>query len=106
MKPRVHRLAFPALILALLACLPNAIQLHAAPERPKPDNAALRYWVGFVLLPQEKEDESLLEAWDTTPLGGRVDALLKSADYPLQCLHDGAAIAKCDWGLKYEEGPA
>jgi hypothetical protein len=103
MKPRPHYV----LLLALLACLPSPIPLQAAPpERPKPDNAALLYWKAFVLMPQSKEDESYLDAWDTTPLGARVDELLKSADYPLKALHDGAAVAKCDWGLNYEEGPA
>lgn len=105
MKPRTRFFARPAaLALALLTCLPPALTTQAA-ERPKPDNAALRYWMAFVLMPQSKEDESYLDAWDTTPIDARVDELLKSADYPLRCLHDGAAIAKCDWGLNYEEGP-
>lgn len=68
-------------------------------------NAALRYWPAFHFLPATTpEQEKLLTDFRTAPLDADAKALTAAADLSLRYLRDGAAQARGDWGLEYEQG--
>lgn len=103
---RIHsrkHLSFAPLTAVLLLAFAGGAATAA--EQPKPDNAALRYWQAFALMPQSKDQEQFINAWETVPLSTLTADLVKDGGYALSCMHGGAALDRCDWGLNYEEGP-
>jgi hypothetical protein len=69
-------------------------------------NAALKYWQAFAALPKQTDAEinELVAQWRTMPLDARAKELLAQSAYSLQMMHRGAAVAKCNWGIGYEDG--
>jgi hypothetical protein len=79
----------------------------AAPEKQGlAANAALKYWQAFGVLPRRDEgQENLLREWNTAPLGDAGRKLVDAARDSLACLHRGAKLRDCEWGLDFEDGP-
>lgn len=73
------------------------------------ENAALKYWLAFDLLPLRQFDDKLYEAIDAsiTTLS-KVDeslvALVGASERALRELHRGASLPQCAWGLSTEDG--
>jgi hypothetical protein len=102
----MSRSIFAALVPTFLWLAPL---VHAQAPDPKPDtsgNAAIQYWQAFALMPTlDKDDEKLLENWNTVPLDDpQVKKLLEGSQASLMFLQRGAAMKSCDWGLKYDDG--
>jgi hypothetical protein len=79
----------------------------AAPEKQDPAaNAALKYWQAFGALPRrDKDQENLLQEWNTAPLGDAGRKLVDAGRDSLVYLHRGAKLRDCEWGLDFEDGP-
>jgi hypothetical protein len=103
------------LALAMLARLALPAPLAAQQARPilaqTADNAALMYWQAFALMPNlDKEQEKLLQdinnvaEWQKLPLHPEAQKLVEASQASLMYLHRGAKIARCDWGLDYNDG--
>jgi hypothetical protein len=97
-------LVVPLLSVALFVPTPAAAQAPDAKRIPGP-NAALKYWQAFAFLPTlDKDQEKLLQDWNTVPLDA---AALKLIDKYRTCrpyLHRGAKLRHCDWSPDYEDG--
>jgi hypothetical protein len=69
------------------------------------DNAALKYWTAFGLLPSlDKDQEKLLEEWNKVPLDAAALKLIDESRMSRQYLLRGARLPRCDWSLDYEDG--
>jgi hypothetical protein len=76
------------------------------------DNAALRYWSAFAQMrdfamtdEQAKETNLILEG--TAPYDdSKYRDLLEKNQFALKVMARGTNIARCDWGLDYQLGPA
>jgi hypothetical protein len=97
----------------IAALLPISLLLAPLAQAQIPDsdphtagNAALQYWQAFVLMPTlDKEQEELVEKWSTVSLDDpQVAKLVENSRTSLMFLHRGAAMANCEWGLKYDDG--
>ena len=100
---RFARAASAMVALALLSPLAAAAQ----PPEPSPlaGNAAVQYWQAFHHMPTlAKEQEDLLNNWQTTPLDDAAVNLITSSKASLMYLHRGAKLPGCDWGLDYNDG--
>jgi hypothetical protein len=85
---------------ALLLPPPAAAQAPAAA-----DNAALKYWTAFALLPAlDKDQQKLLDGWNKAPPGAAAAQLLERSRNSLVYLHRGAKLPRCDWAPDYEDG--
>ncbi len=69
-------------------------------------NAALSYWQAFATMPHltDAEQNRLTSQCLTMPLDARARELVDQAEYSLQMMQRGAALAHCDWGIGAEEG--
>ena len=96
------RLGFLVAPLAGLAlCAPASAQ----PTPKGDDNAALKYWQAFGLMPTlAKDQEKVLHEWEKTPLNPAAHVLIDQGKNSLKYLHRGAKLARCDWSLDYEDG--
>jgi hypothetical protein len=91
-------------ILALLWPLPALAQTPAAKPDPG-NNAALKYWQGFALMPRrDKDNERFFSGWDKVPLDDEAQKMIASSGVALTYLHRGAQIGSCTWGLNLDEG--
>src|SRR6266481_1475288 len=70
------------------------------------DNAALKYWRAFALLPHlsDKEQEKLRSGAQTSPLDARIKELLAKCEPAFHELHHGSRIARCAWSISLEDG--
>jgi hypothetical protein len=77
-------------------------------ERPsKPENAALKYWQAFGLLPRlDAEREKILAERDTVLFDDATKKLLEDTKSAIMLMRRGAAVRNCDWGLDLvQDGP-
>jgi hypothetical protein len=96
----------PRTLCALLGALALLGLPQTAGAADPATNAALKYYQGFELLTRlDKEQQKLLEQWDTIPLDGAAVKLLDDGRHTLLYLQRGAKLAHCNWGLDYEDGP-
>jgi hypothetical protein len=101
---RLWRVVALFLSPALLLPSPAAAQAPAA-QPGAGDNAALKYWTAFALLPAlDKEQQKLLDGWNTAPLDAAALRLLERSRNSLVYLHRGAKLPRCDWAPAYEDG--
>jgi hypothetical protein len=90
--------------LALLGPLPALAEAPAAKPDPG-NNAALKYWQGFALMPRrDKDNERFFSEWDKVPLDDAAQKMVASSSVALKYLHRGAQIGPCTWGLNLDEG--
>ncbi len=70
------------------------------------ENAALQYWQAFnQMQPLDKDQQKILEEWQTTKLDDpAVEKLLAASQSSLMYLHRAARMPRCDWGLDYGDG--
>lgn len=104
----------PRTVPAVLAVF-SIMMLYAALARAQDpgksarlgENAALRYWTAFAVMPKlDAQQQKLLSAQP----GAEVDAaaaakLIEDGRNALLYLRRGAAIGPCDWGLPRGDGP-
>jgi hypothetical protein len=94
-----------ALLLSAALCLPSFAAAQPPQAQPAADNAALKYWTAFALLPAlDKDQQKLLEGWNTAPLDAAALKLLERSRNSLVYLHRGAKLPRCDWAPAYEDG--
>jgi RNA polymerase sigma factor (sigma-70 family) len=76
----------------------------AAPDRGA--NAAPRYGQAFVALRRVPGagGEKLAAECLTMPLDAHAREVVTRAAYALRMMHRGAALARCDWGARWDEG--
>jgi hypothetical protein len=100
------------LILSMI--LVAGLTTGSAPAQQKVklgENAALRYWSAFAQMQdsaitdqQVKELSAILDG--TTPYDdSRYKDLIEKNKHALETMARGTALANCDWGLDYEQGP-
>ena len=69
------------------------------------DNAAMKYWQAFALLPLlDKDQEKLLQDWNKVSLDEAALNLIERSRMSRVYLHRGAKLPRCDWSLDYEDG--
>src|SRR5438132_10977318 len=70
------------------------------------DNAALKYWRAFLLMPHfsEEEQEKLRLRAQTAALDDKVKDLVFRSDAAFHELHHGAQVAHCAWSMNIEDG--
>lgn len=94
------------LLLTVPLLLPSSV--CAQPPDAKSDladNAALQYWQAFAMMPTlDKEQEKLLENWNTVPMDAAALRLIDSSAQSRLLLYRGAKLPHCDWGLDYNDG--
>jgi len=68
-------------------------------------NAALKYWQAFATLPKLTDAEltRLVAECVTMPLDASTMQQVMKSGYALGMMHQGARLARCDWGLGWEE---
>jgi len=102
------RLVRFAMLLLGLTFLAQAVATAQVPDGRSDlaTNAALQYWQAFSQMPTlDKDQERVLGEWSTVSLDEpAVNKLLDASRASLMYLHRGAALAKCDWGLDYNDG--
>jgi hypothetical protein len=90
-------MSLAVLLMAALGTMPEA------DARPAGANAALHYWQALVLLPHAETltpaQKALLTNVRKASLNDATPAFIDSYRSSLRCLHRGAAIGPCDWGL-------
>ena len=85
--------------------IPVGAQAPAA-NRDLKDNAALKYWQAFGLLPRpDKARAKVLDDWKSVPLDAAALKVIEDSKEALIYLHRAAQIGPCDWGLSLEDGP-
>src|SRR5262245_32114885 len=68
-------------------------------------NAALQYWQAFDLMPNfDKDEEKIIDEWKTVPINEAATKLINSSYGSIQFLNRAAKMARCDWGLDYDDG--
>ncbi len=68
-------------------------------------NAALRYWKAFAVMPDLSDDErETLRNQPDSPLGEQARGIVARAGPSLRLMHVGALIEPCDWGNDLSEG--
>lgn len=88
-------------LVGLALCAPASAQ----PAPKGDDNAAMKYWQAFGLMPTlTKDQEKILHEWDKTPLDAAARKLIAQGKNSLKYLHRGAKLARCNWSLDYEDG--
>jgi hypothetical protein len=92
-------------IFLVLVC-PVAANAQAPDERSDlATNAALQYWQAFSQMPTPSEaQKKLVEDLTSDPRDPEAEKLLAASQTSLMYLHRGAALARCDWGLEYNDG--
>ncbi|HZL90664.1 MAG TPA: hypothetical protein VFB96_20010 [Pirellulaceae bacterium] len=102
----MSRLIFAALVPICLLLSPLAQAQIPDSDPHTAGNAALQYWQAFALMPTlDKEQEELVGKWTTVSLDDpQVMKLVENSRTSLMFLHRGAAMANCEWGLKYDDG--
>jgi hypothetical protein len=95
-----------AVLSTFLLVLPTRAQTTRA-KSPLADNAALKYYQAFDLLPRSTPATAGLwnADWNTCPINPDFIKLIEESGNALKLLHRGAKIAPCDWGFDYEDGP-
>jgi hypothetical protein len=94
----------------LAASAPLLVQAGepTADADPLAQNAALKYWRAFALLPEldDKHDKAVADAVAKPgPLDAQPAEVVRSSEPALRELHRGAAYARCVWGLTLDDGP-
>jgi hypothetical protein len=90
-------------LLAVCPAIASAQEPAADPDLAA--NAAVQYWQAFGLMPTlDKEQEELLQNWQTVPLDAAAVKLIDSGRNSVMYLRRGAKLSRCDWGLDYEDG--
>lgn len=90
---------------AVLCSLPATVQAADA-KQDLGANAAMKYWQAFAHLSRlDKEQEKLLENWNSVPLDEATQKVLDAGTLSLLYLHRGAKLPRCDWSLDLEDGP-
>ena len=94
-----------ALLLSPALLLPSLAAAQPPGAQPAAENAALKYWTAFALLPAlDKEQQKLLDGWNKAPLDAAALKLLERSRNSLVYLHRGAKLPRCDWAPDYEDG--
>jgi hypothetical protein len=95
-----------AVLSAFLLALPATAQTTPA-KSSLADNAALKYYQAFDLLPKSTPATVRLwnDDWNTCPINPEFVKLIEDSGNALKLLHRGARIMPCDWGFDYEDGP-
>jgi hypothetical protein len=90
--------------LSLLRTSPVAAQAPDA-RHDLGDNAALKYWKAFALMPAlDKDQEKILAEWNKVPLDAAALKILAGSEKSLLYLHRGAKLRRCDWSPDYDDG--
>src|SRR5262245_50900912 len=92
-------------MLCVLPCALVALASQAAAQPARPANAALQYYQAFLPWRPDAEQEKLLAEWNTVPLDDKARRLVETNQFTLMYLQRGAKLARCDWGLNYDDGP-
>jgi hypothetical protein len=89
---------------ALLGVAALLVPFRAA-EPDLADNAALKYWRAFDVLPTfTADDEKILAGADKAARSAFLKKQFDARSLCLDHLHRGAKLARCDWGCDWEEG--
>jgi hypothetical protein len=99
------------ILLTILAAALSASSVHAQQRVKLGDNSALRYWSAFAQMQdaaitsqQVKELGTILDG--TTPYDDlKFRDLVEKNKPALETMARGTALANCDWGLDYGQGP-
>jgi hypothetical protein len=79
-----------------------------ADDRPADlnDNAALKYWRAFSLMPHltHEEQDRLRREAQTAALDNRIKDLVSQSDAAFHELHHGAKLTHCAWSINVEDG--
>jgi hypothetical protein len=90
--------------LLMVACLTRA----RADERALDlnDNAALKYWRAFALMPHlsDEEQNKYREGASTMPLDDKVKELVSKCDPAFHELHHAAKVTHCAWSMNIVDG--
>jgi hypothetical protein len=90
--------------LALQGTSPVAAQAPDA-RHDLADNAALKYWKAFALMPAlDKDQEKILAEWNKVPLDAAAFKILAGSEKSILYLHRGAKLPRCDWSPDYDDG--
>jgi hypothetical protein len=99
--------AIVSLVVMALALSLRAAWAQAQPTGPKNlgDNAALKYWLAFAMMPTltDAEDDLVIHWRGKAPDKAVADVLAKS-DAALKLLHEATQYEYCNWGLP-KDGP-
>src|SRR5207302_3272119 len=70
------------------------------------DNAALKYWRAFSLMPHLSHDQEnkLRQEAQTAALDSKIKDLVSQSDAAFHELHHGAKVAQCAWSMNLEHG--
>ncbi|MEM9416272.1 MAG: hypothetical protein AAGA29_12465 [Planctomycetota bacterium] len=102
------------LCLLLLVCVSIPTLAQDAAEPDLSQNAALRYWMAFELLPENHagydqkgwNPEEVIGEWDTVDLEAhRREIEYYTRDSALEILHWAAELDSCLWSINREAGP-
>ena len=94
-----------ALVLAVLPF--RAVLAQGTVARPENlgDNAALKYWIAFALMPEfTPGDDEIIAHWQDMPLNEKVATIMNTSENALSVLQRAAEFRRCDWGL-IKDGP-
>ena len=97
-------------VLVLLSALCLAGGRASGQNAPPPaaalgDNAALRYWLAFAVMPQwTPEQDAIVANWEVAALDGTAKAVLDQGAEALDLLQRAGELKQCDWGL-VADGP-
>jgi len=84
----------------------GAVAAESAEPNELGNNAALKYWKAFAMLPKlEEEDGKLLVKPSECPVNERTRQIVEKAKPSLKLMYKGAKIGPCDWGHDLTEGP-
>jgi hypothetical protein len=94
------------ILLSLTLQSPFSAAARAADsEQESQDNAAMKYWQAFALLPSlDKDQEALLEDCNQVPLDAAALKLIDKSQQSRQFLYRGTKLPRCDWSLDYKDG--
>lgn len=100
--------SFVTLTLVCVAIV-GFVPIALAADSPRADlgqNAALRYWLAFQFMHDRinSTDEVIDTGLKGDPLKPEALQVVQDFKTSLTYLHQGGAIAACDWGLNWEDG--
>jgi hypothetical protein len=82
------------------------LQKRAGEDNPQlAENAALKYWQAFALLPTlDKGQQKVLEQWQKAPFDAVALKLIDRSSKSRLYLQRAAKLPRCDWSLDYQDG--
>jgi hypothetical protein len=104
----MKRCAASALAVVLLGVSLGVVSAQSQPALPGSlgDNAALKYWLAFAMMPQLTPAEDEIAAnWKDAPLDAKTASVVDKCGNALDLLQKASQTRRCDWGL-IKEGPA